>query len=182
MFASLKNRFPSLQQVLAIYGVISLILCGWTLIWFFWKLPSWEFFMTTGEIATVLAYAMATNFLESCTVLLLPLFLCVILPAEWFKDSFLSRASALVVLGLGYIMYISSHIYSSPNDDSYPTSLVRLIPVIGLLILLLTFVAGRIRFLRRPLEGLADRATIFSYILLPVGFISLLVVIIRNAF
>jgi len=77
-------------------------------------------------------------------------------------------------------MYISSHIAS--NDDSYPTSIVRLIPVVGLLILVLAFLVGRIGLLRKLFEGLADRATIFSYIFLPIGFISLLVVIVRNVF
>src|ERR1700690_2085176 len=161
MFTALKNRFPSLQQILAIYGVISLIICGWTLIWFFWKLPSWDEFMTMGEIATVFAYSMATNFLESLSILLLLLFFCAILPGKWFKDFFLSRGSSLAVLGLGYMMYISSHITSS--SDSYPTSVVQLIPVIGLLILLLTFLVGRISLLRKLFEELADRATIFSY-------------------
>ena len=180
MLTILKNRFPSLQQILAVYGLISLIIYCWTLIWFFWKLPSWEYFMNIGEIATVFAYAMATNFLECLTVLLMPLFLCAVLPAKWFKDFFLSRGSSLVILGLAYMMYISSHIAS--NDDSYPTNVVRLIPVIGLLILILTFLGGRIGLLRKLFEGLADRATIFSYIFLPVGFISLLVVIGRNIF
>ena len=180
MFTALKNRFPSLQQILAIYGVISLIIFGWTLIWFFWKLPSWYYFMNMGEIATVFAYAMATNILESLTVFLMLLFPCVILPGKWFKDFFLSRGSSLVVLGLGYMMYISSHIGS--DNDSYPTTVVRFIPVIGLLILLLTFLVGRIGFLQKLFEGLADRATIFSYIFLPVGFISLLIVIVRNIF
>jgi hypothetical protein len=180
MLAKLKNRFPSFQQILAVYGLISLIVYGWTLIWFFWKLPSWEFFMTMGEIAIVLAYAMATNFLESLTVLLMPLFFCAVLPAKWFKDFFLSRGSSLVILGLGYMMYISLHITS--NDDGYPTNIVRLIPIIGLLILILSFLAGRISLLRKLFEELADRAIIFAYIFLPVGFISLLVVVARNIF
>jgi len=180
MLTVLKNRLPSLQQIIAVYGLISLIIYCWTLIWFFWKLPSWEYFMNMGEIAIVIAYAVATNFIESLTVLLMLLLLCVVLPAKWFKDFFLSRGSSLVILGLGYMMYISSHIAS--NNDSYPTNLVRLIPAIGLLILLLTFLIGRISFLRRLFEELADRASIFSYIFPPLGFISLLIIITRNIF
>ena len=180
MLTVLKNRFPSLQQMIAVYGLISLIIYCWTLIWFFWKLPSWEYFMNMGEIAIVIIYAMATNFLECLTVLLISLFLCAVLPAKWFKDVFLASGSFLVILSLGYMMYISSHIAS--NDDSYPTSIVHLIPFVGLLILVLAFLVGRIGLLRKLFEGLADLATIFSYIFLPIGFISLLVVIARNVF
>ena len=138
----LKNRFPNVQQMIAVYGLISLIIYSWTFIWFFWKLPSWEYFMNMGDIAIVLAYAMTTDFLESLIVLLMPLFICAVLPAKWFKDFFLSRSSSLVILSLAYMMYISSHIAS--NDDSYPTSIVRLIPIVGFLILILTFLTGRI--------------------------------------
>ncbi len=180
MLAVLKNRFPSLQQIIAVYGLISLIIYCWTLIWFFWKLPSWENFMNMGEIAIVLAYAMTTDFLESMIVFLMPLLICAVLPTKWFKDLFLARSSSLVISSLAYMMYISSHIAS--NDDSYPTSIVHLIPVIGLLILIMTFLVGRIGLLRKLFEGLADRATIFAYIFLPIGFISLVVVIARNVF
>ncbi len=178
MFTALKNRLPALPQTLAIMGVISLIIYSWTLIWFFWKLPSWEYFMNLGEMTILFAYMMATSLLESLTVLFLMLALCVVLPAKWFKDVFLSSGTLLALLSLGYMMYFSSHIAS--NDDSYPTSMVRLIPVVGFLILALAFFASRVGFLRRLLEALADRAVIFSYIFLPVGLISLLVVIGRN--
>ena len=180
MLTVLKNRLPGLQQIIAVYGLISLIIYCWTLIWFFWKLPSWEYFMNMGEIAIVIAYAMATNFIESLTALLMLLFICVILPAKWLRDVFLSSGSLLVILSLGYMMYISSHIAS--NDDSYPTNIVRLIPVVGLLILVLAFLVGRIGFLQKLFEELADRAVIFFYIFLPLGFISFLVVMARNIF
>jgi len=134
--------------------------------------------MPMGEIAIVLVYSMATNFLECLTVVFMLLLLCVILPAKWFKEFFLSSGSSLLIFGLGYMMYISSHIAS--NTDSYPTNLVRLIPLVGFSILVLAFLVGRTRLLRKVFEQLADRATIFSYIFLPVGFLSLLVVVIRN--
>jgi len=178
MFMTLKNRLPALSQILSIFGVIALLLYGWTLLWFFWKLPSWEYFMNLGEIATQVAYMMATNLLESLTVLFLMLFLCAVLPAKWFKDFFLSSGASLAILSLGYMMYFSSHIAS--NDDNYPTNMVRLVPLAGLLILLLAYFTARVGFMRRLLEGLADRAMIFSYIFLPAGLVSLLVVIVRN--
>jgi hypothetical protein len=178
MFTALKNRLPTFPQALSLFGLISLIIYGWTLLWFFWKLPSWEYFMNLDDLAIQFAYMMTIDLLESLTVLSLVLFPCVILPAKWFKDVFLSSGSLLAILGLGYLMYFSSHIAS--NDDSYPTNMVRLIPVVGLLILFSTFSSARIRFLRKLLEGLADRAVIFSYVFLPIGLVSLLIVIGRN--
>ena len=180
MFGSLKDRLPGIQQVLAVYGITALLIHGWTLIWLFWKLPSWEHFLTFGEMFAVFAYSMTTNLLESLVIMFALLSLSMILPRGWFKDAFLSRASWLVILALVYMMYIASHI--SSNNDSYPIGLVRLIPVFGVLILALSFFLGRISLTRNLVENLADRATIFSYIFLPLGLISLLIVIARNLF
>jgi hypothetical protein len=180
MFRSLKDRLPDTQQIFAVYGMTALLIHGWTLIWLFWKLPSWEHFLTFGEISAVFAYSMTTDLLESLVIMLALLSFCMVLPGNWFKDVFLARASLVVILGLGYMMYIASHI--SSNHDSYPTGLVRLIPVFGILILALSVFLGRISFTRNLIENLADRATIFSYIFLPLGLTSLLVVIARNIF
>jgi hypothetical protein len=161
-----------------VYGIISLIVYSWTLLEFFWRLPSWEFYMSVGDIAVQFAYSMATNFLESLTVLAGLLFLCAIVPARWFKDLFLSVGSLLVILGLAYFMYFAIH--STSRDDTYPTSLVRSAPAVAALILIVSMGLGRVPLIRRVMDGLADRATIFSYVLPPIGAVSLLIVIARN--
>ena len=178
MFRSLKDRLPPTQQIFAVYGISALLIHGWTLIWFFWKLPSWEYFLNFGEISSAFAYAMAVNLLECLFILFALLLFCMALPRSWFRDVFLSRAALLVILGLGYVMFIALNI--PYNSDSYPANLVRLIPVFGLLILVLVFFVGRIALVQKLIENVADRATIFTYIFGAVGFVSLLVVIVRN--
>jgi len=121
---------------------------------------------------------MAVNLLECLSILFALLLFCLALPRSWFRDVFLSRATLLVILGLGYVMFIAFNIPS--NSDTYPASLVRMIPVFVLLILVLVFFVGRIVLVQKLIENLADRATIFTYIFGPVGFVSLLVVIVRN--
>ena len=178
---SLKSRIPTIQQISAVYGVITIIIYGWTMLQFFWRLPSWNNFFTAGDIFTVLAYSMATNLLESLTVLLVPLLLCIILPGKWFKEVFVSKGSWMVVLGLGYTMYLSRQL-SANIDNNYPAQLIQLTLVVGVLIFCLTFLLDRVSLLRKLMEEIADRASIFSYIFIPVSLISLLVVIARNIF
>ena len=178
MITTLKERLPNLQQIFAIYGIISLLIYGWTLISFFWRLPSWEYFLTIGEIFSILAYSMSVNMLESLSILLLLIVLSLILPRSWFREVFLSSAFLLVILGLVYTMYLNTHI--TLENNQYPTQLVRLIPIILILIVVLSLLIGRIPLLRKLIENLADRTSIFSYIFLPVSLISLLIVIVRN--
>jgi hypothetical protein len=180
MLRLLKQRIPSPQQILAVYGIIALLIHGWTLIIFFWKLPSWGYFLTFGEIFTAFAYSMAMNLLECFSIVLALLLLSIILPSSWFRNVFASRATVMVILFLAYMMYVALHITSA--SDIYPANLVRLAPVVGVVILIVAFFVGWITPVRKLIDGLAERAIIFSYILLPVGVISFLVVLARNIF
>lgn len=176
---SIKSRLPTLQQALAVFGIIALMVYGWTLIWFFWKLPSWSYFLNLGEILTVLLYSLSTNLLESLFVLCIPLVLSVLLPRRWFHDRFVSMASALMIAGLGYTMYVSLQFRAA---DSYPKELIRQFPFAALFILFFSFLVGRINLLRKLFETLTENAIIFAYIFLPISLIALLIVIVRNIF
>ena len=179
MLRLLKDRFPPIQQILAVYGIIALFIHGWTLIRFFWKLPSWEHFLTYGEISISLAYSMALNLLECISIMFVLLVLCAVLPPKWFRNLFTARASSMVLLGLGFMVYVALNITTGDNDH-YPADLVRLAPFVGAAILAVTFLIGWIKPVRALLENLAERASIFSYIFLPLGIVSLLFVVARN--
>jgi hypothetical protein len=170
------NRLPKAAQIAAVYSVIVFVVYSWTLLWFFWKYPSWLYFLNIGEIATVLAYSLATNFFESLLVLVAPLILAVILPKKWFYDAFVAQGIALVLPILGYMMYIA---YQFESKLDYPTQELNWAPVILLATLLLVFVVGKVVFLRKALEFFADHSTIFIYISVPISLISVLVVVIR---
>lgn len=159
------------------YGIIVLIVYGWTIISFFWKLPSWQMFITLGEILVILAYTLVVNLLESLAVLCLPVFLSIVLPKKWYYDSFITRSSILTILGLGYMMYFAQRV-SSVNP--YPVSLVRTTPWVFCVLLLATFTLDRIAPLRRFVEGFADRSVIFLYLSIPFSLLSLLIFVIHS--
>ncbi len=176
---SLLNRFPKSSQIAPVYAMIVLMVYGWTIIWFFWKLPSWLNFMSMGEIAVVLAYALAMNFLESLCVLLLPLLACALAPRTWFYDQFVTRGTALVMLVLGYAMFLTLQLQ---NVDGYPKNLILLSLLAFAVILVLASLIGRVGILRKLLESLSDRAIVFLYLSIPASLVSVLVVVIRNTF
>lgn len=158
------------------YSVIVFTVYSWTLLWFFWKYPSWLYFLNIGEIITVLAYSLATNFFESLVALLAPLALAVILPKKWFCEAFVARGIALVLPILGYMMYIA---FQFESKLDYPTQELNWAPAVLVATLLLVFIVGRVSFLRKALEFFADRATIFIYLTIPLSLISVMVVVIR---
>ena len=174
---SITEKIPKLQDIAPVYAVIVMMIYPWTLTRFFWKLSSWILFASVGDLAALFAYMVVVNFLESILVLLVPLVMSIILPQKWFHDRFKTRSISLVLLGLGYLIYLNKNLHA---DSPFPLALVRWIPIDVVAILMLVFLIDQVSFLRRVLEELANRLTIFLYISIPVSVIALLVVLIRN--
>ena len=151
----------------------------WTLFTSFWKLPSWLFFLQVGEILSIYAYAFVVNFIESLLLLLIVLLPAILLPREWWADTFIPRAFALILIILGSAALHMS-LYRTPDTRAVFIS-GQLFWWIGtfLLGLLLTWVAGRVKWIRSALENMADRFVIFLYIYLPLTMVALLIVVAR---
>ncbi len=177
-YLNFKERLPSLAQILPVYAVIMVMVYTWTLLWFFWKVPSWLFFMNAGDILSVVPYLFATNLAESLLVLCGPLFLSLVLPKTWFHDVFVARGAALSASTLGYMMYLANQF---KNKSDYPTLSLQLWSVLLALvgIAVLGYLFGQFRILRRIIELISDRLTIFVYIFGPLSILSVLVLIVR---
>ena len=173
------NRLPKWPQIAAVYAVIVLVIYSWTIIWSFWKLPSWLYFLSIGEIITIYVYSLATNLIESLLVLCLLLGLSLLLPRKWFSDAFITRSVIVTLSMLGYAAFILTQFQSR---EDYPGGIVRLLPVAFLASLVFAFLAGKVKFLVKAIELFAQQTTIFLYLTLPLSLISLLVVLVRWIF
>jgi hypothetical protein len=172
------KRVPKLDQLGQVFAVISLMISTWTGMWFFWKLRGWIHYLEFGEILTILNYAATVNLLESLVFMLVLVLLCLVLPRKWLVDRFTSRGTALALSSLGYLMYVATLF---ENRSEYPQAYIAYLSVpVFLIITVFVFLAGRLKFLRIVMEEFADRASIFLYILLPIGLISALIVLGRN--
>jgi hypothetical protein len=174
---AIKYRLPSLVQVYPVYAIIVILVYGWTIYWALWKLPSWLDFLTLGEIGAIFSYLLATNFIESLFVLFGVVLVCLILPQRWFREVFVSRGSIFAACILISIMVFEYH-FDKPSDYLYKFPLY--LPWILLLAVVLTFLAGWIRIVRKSVEAFAENAVIFLFILIPISLLSLIMVIARN--
>jgi hypothetical protein len=173
----ISSRIPSSGKVLAVYAIIVLMIYTWTIQWFNYNLPAWLGFLNMGEVFGIFAYAMATNFLESLLVLALIVMLGMLLPRDLFLDAFVARGAGLAVLVLGFMMYTAKQFSTKEN---YPAELARWSPAVLAAIFVIVYLLGRVKYLRLPVEFLADRAIIFLYISVPVSLLSIIAVLIRN--
>lgn len=173
------RRFPTIKQLAPVFALTFFLFNAWTMFRFFWKLPSWLFFLNVREILAVLAYSFSTNLLESMLVVISLAILAAILPNNWFRDVFIPVGIAIVILILSYLSYFLLQFYSR---EDYPSEVVRSSPFVIVGIFFLASFLGRIPFFRRIFDGLADRIIVFLYFLLPLGITSLLVVLMQNLF
>lgn len=175
------SRIPKLGEIAQVYAVNVTVVYGWTILWFFWKLPSWLYFLNGGEILTAFAYMLVTNLLESLAVLSAPILLSLALPKKWFFDLFVARGASLTTLGLTYMIYLANQFQTKedyPSLSLKPWSVALAIALITLGV----FFGGRVSAVRRAVEVFSDRATVFLYLSIPLSLASLLMILGRLVF
>jgi hypothetical protein len=155
------------------------LVCTWTLYTSFWKLPSWLFFLQAGEIFSIYAYAFVVNFLESVLLLLIALVPAFFLPRRWWTEAFIPKSFALILIVLGSaLLHIS--LYRTPDTRAmFINGQFHWWVVTFLIAVFLTWLVGRVLWMRSGLESLADRFIIFLYIYLPLTAIGFLIVLTR---
>ena len=176
----IKSRLPAQNDILPVLAVISFMVYGWTLVVFLWKVPSWVMYLTTGQILVVLAYSMTATMLESLVVLGIILILCLLLPARWLRDVFITRGSVAAILGLGTIMFFMYRF--SLEGYSYISNLIAWSLVGAAVTLLLAFLSTRSKSIVKAAWWISDRMMVFLYLFIPISLISMLVVLYRNIF
>lgn len=176
---SLLKKLPAVEQAAQVFAVIAMIDYSWAVLRFFYRFPSWLFYSSVGEISTFFAYMIVVNLLESLFVLLAFVLLGLLLPRQWFNERFVSRSVSMILPGLVYLIYINMNY---PMQASYPLAQYSWMSMVAGVIIILAFVIDKIGFLRNLLDALANRMTVFLYLIVPVSAISLFVVLIRNIF
>lgn len=176
---NIVKKIPGLEKVVPVYAVIVVMIYTWSLLHFFWRLPSWLNFSTLGEIAVLFSYTVVVNLIESILVLLALVMFSMILPSKWFYDQFVSKGSSLVLLGLGSLMAFNQYLL---DDILSPLMMLAKFLAAIAIIFILIFLIDRIGILKKGLEELANRMVIFLYIWIPISAIALLTVLIRNIF
>jgi hypothetical protein len=175
---TIRSRLPRPVQILPVYGLIVAIIYGWTLFWFFWRLPSWLFYLEPAEILSIFAYSMAADLVESVLVLGIPVGLGWLLPEGWFKGRFVLRGSIVALCFLGGFLYLAPKLLA-PEDFPKDMGLFVAALTVLLAFLLVTF-SSRVPPLERALEDLADRTIILLYLSIPISLVSLLLIAARN--
>src|SRR6266498_338118 len=171
------NRFPHRSEIIAVFGVAVFACFSWTIIGFFNKLSSFTLYFTLGEIATIFVYMMAFALLESLTVTASIVLLSVILPTSWLKEGFAVKGFVFLIVATG-----AAILFQKELKDHFPSTLTLLAGSVLPLLLsaFLIIIVRSIPKVQNILLNVQDRMVIMLFIYVPIGLLSLLVVMYRN--
>ena len=175
----MSQRLPNFQAIVPVYAVTAVMLAGWTITAFLWKLSAWLLLLTLGEILTLFAYAMVTNFLESLIILGSLLLVCILLPRHLLRDHFAVRGTILAIGIIGALMvFVGLHRQFGIAGGAG----LFLGPLTALLLtaVLLGLSARGMGTIQSAVLWISDRLIVFLFLLLPVFLVSSLYVVYRN--
>ena len=179
MLDALHQRIPDKRNIVTVFAVAMFLVYTWTLYTSFWKLPSWLFFLQVGEILSIYAYAFVLNFVESLLLLFIVLLPAILLPRPWWTETFISRGFALILIVLGSAALHMS-LYRTPDSRAvFVSGQVTWWIGTSLIAVILTWIVGKVNWVRSGLESLADRFVVFLYVYLPLTALALLIVLVR---
>lgn len=175
------KRLPKSQAILQVYAVITVMLSGWTITAFLWKLSAWLLILNIGEIFTVFSYSMVANLIESLIVLLFLLAICALLPASLLRDDFVIRGNILAAGLIGSLMAFVKFDMEFRINSGLKLFIAPL-AVLLLIAILLGFppTFRFVRFLHSAIRWISDRMIVFLYVLIPLYVVLFAYVILRN--
>ncbi len=174
---SLLNRFPKWEQIISVYAVGVTILYSWGFLAAIKELiRNWSLYLGVSDLLGMFAYILAGTFLESLLLIFALLLISFILPRIIFADRFILRGTILTITFLSSVIYLYKlmlpyEVLENINKWSiFFASFTILLMVLG----------ESSQFIARSIESIANRCIVFLYIYLPVSFISIIVILVRN--
>jgi hypothetical protein len=177
----MSQRLPNFQAIVPVYAVTAAMLAGWTITAFLWKISAWLLLLTLGEILTIFAYAMVTNFLESLIILGLLLLICILLPRHLLRDHFAVRGTILALGMIGALMaFVGLHMRFGIESGASLFLGPAAVLVFTAVLLGLSARAWAMGTIQSAVLWISDRLIVFLILLMPMFLMSSLYVVYRN--
>jgi hypothetical protein len=179
----ISARLPTRVEAWQVLGLVAFVVFSWTIVGFFYQIPSIRLFMDFSGILAVLSYRLAFALLESILVTGVLVLLAALLPAAAFKRGFAYKAFLLILTGVVASLLFERYytvgglFYSGAAPSYRPAALFAALCILMLVVLLL-LVRMDLR-MRRAILAIVDRISLFAYLYVPLGMVAVLVVILR---
>jgi hypothetical protein len=130
-------------------------------------------YFRVAEIAEVFAFMMATALLESLLITAVLLLLSALLPASWLRDGFAYKSFVVLLVLTGASIYLQQVLRSSWPSIQVLTN-AWAAPLVGMVVIMV--LAHLVPRFKSILLDVQDRLSIMLYVYIPLGVLSLFVV------
>ena len=179
-----RTKLPDSNEIFPVFSTILFFVFTWTLYVIIFYLSSWLKDLTAWDILTTSAYLLYFALFESILLLCIPVLLSAALPHRFFKEQFIPQGFSLIVLAslAAYLIHPRLDELVNLELSKFGLLLLSALVVTVALTISLSIVFNQLPRLNQAVTALAERMTIFAYIYLPLGFLSLFVVVIKILF
>jgi hypothetical protein len=175
------ERFPEWQALQGVSAVIVTLVYSWTLITSFYKVPSWLFYLTIGQILSIYAYSFVFDLLESLLVLVFLLLLQYTIFAPFKSRAEFQTRSIVIACTVLFSSMARLLLYKSfEASEAFVKGELSWWALTCLLAMLLAIFIPKSGKLRSMFENIAERMTILLYVYVPLSILSIVVIIARN--
>jgi hypothetical protein len=142
--------------------------------------PSWKKSLGFWDIISILAYALALDFAESLLVFLGLILLRALVPKKIVRDRFVSKGTTMVFVNALWAIVLHKLMVSRYillwTVDRY----LLCAALYSMSVAVSWALVHRSKTLANHIEALVDRMTVLLYVYVPLGAVSLLIVVMRN--
>lgn len=180
MRGTLQRHLPEPRPLLSVFAAIAGLVYSWSILASFYMLPSWLFYLGTGQLAAVYAYMLLAAFADSLLLFVVVVMADVVL-LRWLLGGARFAARSLVIV-LGLLVSVISRLdmlRHVPPGEAFAEGEPRWWLLTAAFVALLVVAVQSSARLGRLLGGLAERSTIFLLIYMPLTLIAAVAVIWR---
>lgn len=163
-----RDLAPRLGEILPVYATVVFFLYTWMLMHFFWKVPSWLYFLSVGEVLNLLAYSLFVNLLESIVFTLFIIGICLFIPAKLLQGKFVACGG---ILGFILLLWIAAFDLMSAWIVLSKVQILAWLLCVILSVSLFMFFVIRFPSLQKIVTNICDRFIVFLYLVIPLSLL-----------
>lgn len=178
----LETRLPAREELWRVLGLVVFVVFSWSIVGFLYQLPAILLFMNFGDILGTLSYRLAFALLESLLVVAVLALLSALLPPAALKRGFAHKA---------FLIILTAAVASTLFEDYYPVWMLSdpgpapyrpaaaCVGVSGLVLAVLLLLMRLRPELGGAIDSILRRTSLFAYVYIPLGGLSLILVALR---
>ena len=174
----IRNRFPTTRSMTLVFSACAFPVFVWSILRILEHVPGWLIQLNTWDLIGLISYTQAFALLETLSVFTLLVLLSAILPARFLRAKFEAQASMIILLSAVWAIFLfyNTEVIYKPNRIR-ALWLALYMASIGAVYLLIQ----RYDRLETRICSIVERLQVLSFAYIFIGFLSLIIIIVRNA-